>query len=96
MDFESEDYKIGDIIYNIWSDRFFLIVDFSYKNTSKVYTIKDIINDKLMVDMWLYSKRLLWDRGNFNGYETEYRLSSKNEALSKYRKNKIKNILDSE
>jgi hypothetical protein len=95
MNFENEEYNIGDIIYNTWSDRFYVVVDFSYKNASKFHTIKDLINDKIILDEWLYSKRLLWNKGSFNGYEVEYRMSSKSEAVSKFRKNKIKNILDS-
>lgn len=90
------DYNIGDIIYNIWSDKYFIIVDYEYKNTSKFYTIRDLLNDKIIVNEWLYSKRLKYSNGNFNGYEVEFRIASKSEALSKYRKDKIKNLLSME
>lgn len=93
---ESFDYNIGDIIYNVWKDKFYVIVDFEYKDTSKYYTISDLISQKLIINEWLYSKRLIWNKGNFNGYEIEYRMSSKAEALSKYRKDKIKNLLSME
>ncbi len=90
------DYNIGDIICNIWKNRFYIIADVNYKSTLKFYTIKDLASEKVLSDVWLYSKRLLWNNGNFNGYETEYRISSHGEAVSKYRKDKIKNLLDSQ
>jgi hypothetical protein len=90
------DYKIGDIICNVWKDKFYIIVDFNYKGSLKKHTIKDLSTDKLLIDEWLHSKRLLWNNGNFNGYEREYRISSHGEAVSKERKDKIKKLLDSE
>ena len=43
-------YNIGDVIYNIWKDKFYIVVDFEYKNTSIYYTIRDVLSDNIIVN----------------------------------------------
>jgi len=88
------EYKIGDIIFNTWKQAFYVIVDYEYRSVLKYYTIKDLHTEKITINKWLHSKRLIWNGGNFNGYEKEYIISSHSQALSKYRKDKIKNLLN--
>ncbi len=97
MDLDVEyKYMIGDVVFNSKKDKYYVIVDYDYKSTSVFYTIKDLLTDKIIINEWLHSNILIWNKGNFIGYEKEYRLASMAEALSKYRKSKIKKFLDLE
>ena len=89
-------YCIGDVIYNIWKNRFYEIIDYNYKSASPYATLKDLSSNRIIKNVWLRSQRVLLNNGSFEGYEDEYKLSSKTEAISLIRKNKIKFILESD
>ena len=94
MESEEVEYNIGDIIKNNITNKYYVIADYEYKNTSKFYTIKDLSSGKIITHEYLNSIHLVWNNGNFNGYEKEYRLASEAEAISSFRKYKINNLLN--